>query len=217
MIEDLKVRAFDPEKDFPGALQCWNEGFHHILWPFIEHASSDFHLDLVRVLHRVSQDCIVAEIDGEVHGVLFGAAPLRFGRIFRAMNFLFFHMVPKVIVNGYRFDSLAYKHLFQCLYGCAPWFILHPFRVPISEVTLFTSTKKYRGQGMGRDLMNTFVARVRERGLAGTSVCTDTSLSYRFYEIYGYRRERTFPMKAYKYSISNESFVGLIYYYPVKE
>ena len=80
-----------------------------------------------------------------------------------------------------------------------------------SEITLFTSKRKYRGMGMGRKLMDAYIETVNKNGLKEATVCTDTSLSYHFYESYGFKIIRTFKMRAYKYSIPEESFTGLIY------
>ncbi len=68
---------------------------------------------------------------------------------------------------------------------------------------------------MGRGLMDRLVDLVCTRGYEGIYVWTDTALSYRFYESYGFQLVKSFDMKAYKYSIPNKSFTGLIYYYKI--
>ncbi len=213
MIENLRIRPFNDKKDLPDALKCFNEGFHHILWPFIKHADPSFHLDAIRMFHKMSPDSFVAEIDNEVHGILFGATPFKAWDILKATVFGLFYMFPKILFNSYKFNFLAYKHLIQCIYGFAPWIILQPHQWPTSEINLFTSRRKYRGRGMGRELMDTFFNAVKKNKQPGSLVCTDTALSYQFYEIYGFKVERQFKMKAYKHSIPDQSFKGLIYYY----
>lgn len=217
MINNLKIRPFDPDRDLPDALQCFNEGFHHILWPFIEHASPDFNIDLIKMAYKMSPDSYSAEIDGEVHGILLGAAPFKIKNIIRAMLFSTFRMLPKVLINAYKFDFLAYKHFIQFIYGYAPLVYLHPPKWPMSEITMFTSRNKFRHYGMGRKLMDTFMKTVRDQGMKGASVCTDTALSYQFYESYGFEVIRKFKMKAYKYSIPDKAFTGLIYYFTFKD
>lgn len=212
-LEDVRIRPFDKKKDFPDALICFNEGFHHILWPFIDHADSGFHLDVIRLFFMVSPNSFVAEVDDEVHGLIMGAAPFKSTGIAKALLFLLFVMGPKLLINRYKFNFLAYKHLVQFAYGAAPWLILQPFEWPMSEVNLFTSRRQFRGRGMGRMLMDAFFDVVRKNNQSGAAVCTDTSLSYWFYETYGFKLEKKFKMKAYKYSIPDESFTGLIYHY----
>ena len=211
LLNDIKIRPFDGKKDFENALLCFNEGFRHILWPFIDHAAPDFHMDCIRLFHKMSKTSFVAEIDGEVHGLLLGAAPFKFRDILSAVGFLFFSMVPKVLVNAYQFTPLAYKHLLRCIYGFSFFIFLHPASTAISEITLFTSQKKYRGRGMGRLLMDAYLDAAKKRGAKEATVCTDTALSYHFYESYGFERIREFNMKAYKYSIPKEFFTGIIY------
>ena len=71
------IRAFENTKDMEGAVRCFNEGFDHILWPFIKHAKPSLQEDLVKFFYKMSTDCFVAEVDGEICSIIFGAAPLR--------------------------------------------------------------------------------------------------------------------------------------------
>lgn len=110
---------------------------------------------------------------------------------------------------------LAYKHGFQMVSGYMPYAYLQPPRWPRCEVILFALRNKYRSLGIGKILMDRLVDIVGTRGYEGISVWTDTALSHRFYESYGYKLEKSFVMKAYKYSIPDKSFTGLIYYYKI--
>jgi predicted lactoylglutathione lyase len=65
--------------------------------------------------------------------------------------------------------------------------------------------------------MDRFVNTVNARGYEGTSVSTDTALSYRFYEAYGFKLEKSFAQRAYKYSIPDKSFTALIYYLKISQ
>jgi GNAT superfamily N-acetyltransferase len=165
----------------------------------------------------MSTDCFVAEVDGEIFGIIFGAAPIRAIGLIKAILFYMLRMLPKALINLYGMNWLAYKHFYRLLYGYLPFFILHPNRWPICEVTLFTSRKQYRSRGLGRSLMDRFIEMVKSRGHEGTSVCTDTALSYRFYESYGFESEREFSQKAYKYSIPDKSFKAIICYYKIRK
>jgi GNAT superfamily N-acetyltransferase len=213
---DTNIRPFDPQKDWDAARRCFDEGFEHIMWPSIEHARPSLHTDYLKFFYKMSTDFLVAEVDGEIHGFIFGAAPFRAMGLISAIFFYLVHMVPKAFINGYGMNWLAYKHFFRLFYGYAPLVIYHPFQWPMCEVTLFTSRKTHRGQGLGRRLMDAFVDRVRARGHAGTFVSTDTALSYRFYESYGFKLVSDYAQRAYKYSIPDKSFRELIYFLKVR-
>lgn len=211
MIDGITIRPFDIEKDLDDALLCFNEGFFHILWPFVEHATPQFNRDLIRLMHKVSGKSYAAEIDGRVCGILLGAAPFKMREILLAIVFLNLIFLPKLIVNAYKFEAITYKHFFQLLYGYSFFLFLHPPALKISEITLFTSRNGYRGQGMGRMLMDAYIESVKNKNISVATVCTDTALSYYFYESYGFEVARKFKMRAYKYSIPGEPFTGLIY------
>jgi GNAT superfamily N-acetyltransferase len=211
------IRTFEIKKDMEGAVRCFNEGFEHILWPSIKHAKPSLHEDFIKFFYKMSTDCFVAEVDGEICGIIFGAAPFKIKGILNAILFYLLYVIPKGLVNGYGMNWLAYKHFYQLIYGYLPFFFLHPNRWPTCEVALFTSANKYRSRGLGRSLMDRFVGTVRARSYDGTSVCTDTALSYRFYEVYGFELEKSFIQRSYKYSIPVKSFEALIYYLKIKQ
>ncbi len=210
---DATIRTFDNKKDMPGAVQCFSEGFEHILWPIIRHARPSLQKDLVTFFYKMSTDCYVAEADHRICGIIFGAAPFRLKKLINALIFYLLCVLPKGLINVYGMNRLAYKHFFQLTVGFVPYFFYHPHRWPMCEVTLFTSIKKHRGRGLGRRLMDRFVDTVRSRNHEGTFVCTDTALSYRFYEIYGFEPVKSFKQRSYKYSIPDRSFTSLIYYF----
>ncbi|PKN37204.1 MAG: hypothetical protein CVU62_11415 [Deltaproteobacteria bacterium HGW-Deltaproteobacteria-2] len=212
-----KIRAFDKEKDLESAVLCFNEGFDHILWPSIKHAKPSLHEDFIKFFYKMSTDCYVAEVDGEICGIIFGAAPFKIKDILNALLFYLLYVIPKGLINVYGMNWLAYRHFFQLIYGYLPYFFLHPNRWPMCEIALFTSIKKYRSRGVGRALMDQFVDTVRARGYEGTSVATDTALSYRFYEAYSFELEKSFVQRAYKYSIPDKSFTALIYYLKIRQ
>ena len=87
---DVKIRPFDLENDLNGALICFNEGFRHIIWPFIDHASPEFNLDCIRWFYKMSRTSFVAEVNGVIHGVLLGAAPFNVKDIISMLSFSFF-------------------------------------------------------------------------------------------------------------------------------
>jgi ribosomal protein S18 acetylase RimI-like enzyme len=77
------------------------------------------------------------------------------------------------------------------------------------------SHKEYRG-GIGRALMDAWVAEVRSSDSRNASVGTDSTLSWDFYERYGYCRVKEFDYTAYNYSLPKEKVKGYIYLLDIK-
>ncbi len=195
-----------------GALACFNQGFEHTLWPTIRHASAEAHRDLIRLLAALSTDLYAAEVEGQVHAILFGAAPIRARNLARCGRFIALQLLPRAASNRYRMSPLGRRHFLQVLYGFSPFMFAHPMGPRTCEIMLFASTRKHRSQGLGRKLMDAFVQTVRDRGFKGAFVGTDTALSYRFYENYGFELRSAFKQRAYRYSIPEKSFEARIYY-----
>jgi GNAT superfamily N-acetyltransferase len=214
---EIKIRAINLKEDLIGATRCFNEGFEHTLWPTLRHASPSLHRDLVRFYSLSATDCLAAEVDGEIHAIIFGAAPFRAAGMMKSYLFYTFYILPRALLNLYGMNWLAYKHFFRLFYGFLPILFRRPQRQTNCEVLLFTSTKQHRSRGLGRALMDAFIEKVRERGFAGSYVCTDTALAYRFYEVYGFRLECEFPQKGYKHSIPDRTFDWRIYYLKIRD
>lgn len=224
MAKDItpSIRPFDPDKDIIGAYHCFREGFYHSEWPIIKHAKVDLIMDMVRMLHKMSPQSFVAEIEGEVHGLLLGAPTTRIADFLKCIGFAILHMVPRLLFNRYRMNSLAYKHLLWLVLGWSPLLYLHylhylhPFSRHDGEVNMFATRTVYRGRGMGRKLMDTFIKAVKGKRGKGAYVCTDTASSYHFYEAYGFTKKKEFKLRAFRYSLPGKNHKGLIYYLPLK-
>jgi GNAT superfamily N-acetyltransferase len=209
-LDRYLVRAFQPERDLDGVYKAFVEGFHHILWPMIDHAHRSMVDDLVLTGHRMGVSTFVAEADGEARGVLVGACPseprefMRIVRLFNAYIWYWFFGEGRGKAR-----PLARAHARRMLLGYAPHVYLHPMS-PSTETLLLTSQSDYRG-GIGRAMMDAWVAESRSRGYGRTTVGTDTKLSWDFYERYGFRRVREFKMSAYHYSLPDDDVTGIIY------
>ena len=59
--------------------------------------------------------------------------------------------------------------------------------------------------------MDAWIDIVRARGYEKTTVGTDSTLSWRFYESYGFERVRDFPLKMYYHSLPGVEVRGYIY------
>ena len=130
----------------------------------------------------------------------------------KTIFFFISHMLPRLLINAYKMNILAYKHLIQMLYGFSPFLFLHPMTWPYAEIMMFTSLRACRNRGIGRKLMDAFLNEVKKGGIKNAYVGTDTSLSYYFYDSYGFTKVREFKMKAYGCSLPGETHRGLIYH-----
>ncbi len=211
MNESVVIRDLVPEKDMDGVFNCYAEGFRHIIWPILDHAEKSLHQDILRFFLAGASDGFVAEHEGEVHGVLLGSIPERAGRVLYMLSYGAFRLLPPAAARSHGMDDFARRAFFRLLCGYAPHLLRHPVARGMAEVLLFTSRRALRGRGMGRMLMDAYMARARQRGARVVFVCTDTALSYHFYEAYGFSRVRSFPMTAYRESLPGETHQGLIY------
>ena len=52
-LDRYVVRQFEPERDLDGVYKAFVDGFHHILWPIIDHADRWMVEDLILNAHRM--------------------------------------------------------------------------------------------------------------------------------------------------------------------
>ncbi len=206
MKERYLVRRFRPEGDLEGAYRCFVSGFHHILWPIIDQAEPRMVEDIILAMHGAGDYTVVAEADGEARGILVGCFPYRRNAARKLLAVESF--IARFAARRYEMSDLARRCMWQVLYGYLPFLYLHPFTP--SETLLLTSQREYRG-GIGRAMMGVWIAETKTQGWRHSTVCTDSELSWEFYESYGFRRVREFPLKAYKYSLPQKSPTAYIY------
>ncbi len=206
MRERYLVRRFQPSKDMEGVYDSFVSGFHHILWPIIDQAETRLVEDIILAMHGAGDYTVAAEADGEARGILVGCFPFRrdLARKARALE----SFIARFAAGRYEMSRLARKCLWQVLYGYLPFLWLHPLTP--SETLLLTSQREYRG-GIGRAMMGVWIAETKTAGWRHSTVCTDSELSWDFYERYGFKRLREFPLKAYRYSLPEKSPIGYIY------
>ncbi|MFP4662163.1 MAG: GNAT family N-acetyltransferase [Halanaerobiales bacterium] len=86
--------------------------------------------------------------------------------------------------------KMKYRFLFTC--------ILTMMKVEVicrdfdSEIVLFAVDKKYRGQGIGRSLLNNFLVKSKKHGARHIYLYTDIESNWKFYEYNGFKRFREF-------------------------
>jgi len=206
------IREFRLSSDLDDAYECFVSSFYQIDWPIIDGAAPQLIKDIFLFLHHIGSKTFVAEADGRARGVLVGLLQPRLATAGRALA-ASTRMLFRWIAGRYQLSALAKKHLFQLFLGALPYIYLDPSSE--AETLLLMSHKEYRG-GIGRALMDAWIAEVRSSGANNASVGTDSILSWDFYEKYGYRRVREFNYTAYKHSLPKEKVKGYIYWIDVK-
>ena len=78
------------------------------------------------------------------------------------------------------------------------------------EIVLFMVNSEYRGQGIGKTLMDRFVAVAKDKRVKRISLYTDTFCNWQFYEKYGFTRYSTFKNDLRSF-LRGENVKGFIY------
>jgi len=206
------VRRFDPARDIEAACRCYVSSFHHNSWPVIDHSEPSLVDDLLLATARSSDATFVAELDGEVRGLLSGYFPARAGSLLRSV-LVMGRLEARVLLHRYEMTAFARAAWWRMSKGFFEFFFRAP-RHP-AEVTLLMSEEGYRG-GIGRALMDAWVGEVGRAGYDRTDVNTDSTVSWDFYERYGFKRIRDFPLKMFFYSLPGEDARGYIYTLDIK-
>lgn len=202
------IREFRPTTDLDDAYACYISSFYHTEWPAVDGTDPEFIKDSILFLHYVGSKTLVAEAGKRVRGILVGLVRPRLASAGRALAMIA-RIFYRFITGRYQMNTLAKKHCFQHVRGILPYIYLHPSSSE-AETLLLMSQKEFRG-GIGRVLMDAWIAEVRSKGLQNVTVGTDSALSWDFYERYGYHRVREFNFTAYKYSLPAKKVKGYIY------
>ena len=208
-LDAYRVRPFDPENDMNGAREAFVSGFHHILWPLIDHADGLVD-DIILTFHHMGVSSFVAEAEGEARGILIGGLPFETAHLIQDVR-VGVSFAWRWLAGGRRRCATPFARacLRRVIIGYLPFEYRHPLTTS-SETLLLTSQKEWRG-GIGRVMMDAWVAESRARGYARSTVCTDSQLAWDFYERYGFRRVREFHSSAYYYSLPGEDVTSYIY------
>jgi ribosomal protein S18 acetylase RimI-like enzyme len=208
---EFDIRRFDPEKDLEAAYRCFVSGFYINSWPMIDHAEPRLIKDMILTNARISDATFVAVAGGEARGVLVGYFPARASSLLRGLVFMS-HLQFKVLLRRYRMTPFARAAWWRMARGLLT-VMAHHVRTP-AEILMLNSQKEYRG-GIGRALMDAWVEEVRAHGYSKTTVSTDSTISWDFYERYGFERVRAFPIQSFFYSLPGVDAWGYIYSYDI--
>ncbi len=205
--QDFVIRPFEPEKDLEAAYKCYVSGFYHCLWPLIDHAEKRFTHEIILMSHAISDVSLIAEADGEARGILMGFFPRELKSLLRAaLHSIAFNV--QVLLRKYKMSPFAKAAYWQGIRGDLSN-ILHGTE-SVAEVLLLTSQKDYR-KGIGTALMDAWVEEVRKRGYKKTTLCTDSTVNWRFYEKYGFKRIAEYPLKSFYYALPGVDVTGYRY------
>ncbi|HSW35527.1 MAG TPA: hypothetical protein VLH18_02880, partial [Candidatus Limnocylindrales bacterium] len=188
--------------------ECFVSSFYHNVWPIVDGADPRLIKDTLLMHHYIGSKTLVAEVDGTVRGILVGLCPMDLAALGRSLAAAT-KMLYRLTTGRYRLNPLAKKHLYQSYWSSLAYVYRHPSSR--AETLLLASQKEYRG-GIGRALMDAWLAEVRSSGFPNATVGTDSTVSWDFYERYGYRRVREFDFDGYKYSLPAEKVKGYIYF-----
>ncbi|MFH1313057.1 MAG: GNAT family N-acetyltransferase [Candidatus Eisenbacteria bacterium] len=202
----FEVRRFDPETDLDAAYRCYKSGFYRGMWPLIDHAEPRLLKDFILVAVRISDAAFVAVANGEARGVLTGYFPNVFSQTRAAALMSGFTL--KVALSRYRMRPFARAAWWRMSLGNLSVLIREP--KSFAEITMLNSQEEYRG-GIGRALVDAWVDEVRSRGYTNTTVVTDTTVNWTFYEKYGFERIRDFAVKTFDYALPGEDSRAFVY------
>jgi GNAT superfamily N-acetyltransferase len=206
------VRRFDPARDLDAAYRCYVSGFYVNSWPVIDHAEPRLVEDLILTTVAISDATFVAEVDGEARGVLSGYFPARASSMLRGLVQMA-RLQGGVLLRRYRMTPFARAAWWRMARGYLSFWVRQSRSAP-AEVMMLNSQKEYRG-GIGRALMDAWVAKVRSAGYDRTIVCTDSTISWDFYPRYGFERLKAFPLRSFFYALPGVDVEGYIYEYEI--
>jgi GNAT superfamily N-acetyltransferase len=194
------VRDYAPE-DLARATELVNQA-----WDFDGNIANPMMADLAKDLYvngslAASRHYRVVEEDGDVVGLLFGAAgegPL-YPSVYRG-----FRGTLRTLGKLFRVPDLTLREKLRWLGAMRSHEVarLRAHRRSDAEVTLLAVDAAMRGRGFGRQLMDEYVAVCRSLGKSQVTVETDVHSSFGFYQHYG------FVLAAEFNSPLNERFTG---------
>lgn len=200
------IRKFSATQDIDAVYDCYVSGFHGSMWPLIDQAERRLIEDMM--LSTASNGyTIVAEADGEARAVLIGAFPKEgIWALKEAIKYA--GTVLKVLFRRYEMTRFARSAFWHQVIGDMKY-VVRSLNTD-AEITFLSSQEAYRG-GIGRALVDAWVNEVRSRGYTETTVGTDSTLSWRFYEEYGFCRVKDFSLKGFYKALGDEEVRGYIY------
>jgi ribosomal protein S18 acetylase RimI-like enzyme len=213
------IKPYDPPRHLAGCARTLREAFAHNHWPFWTQASPRLAPDYMRVMAALCDLRLVVEevASGEARGAVMALAPasLRSWRIAAAP---LARLVLQSLLGLYFFRPRAVLHLVRFGLGYLAVFRGRPGFTPHFEIAFLAVQPALAGQGWGRRLMDECLEELGRRNAARVVVLTDSTMSWGFYEQYGFRRILDVSLGgAYRIALDSVDERGFAYELDVQE
>jgi ribosomal protein S18 acetylase RimI-like enzyme len=208
----VELRAFDPSRDLEAARRVVAAAFGHSHWPFFEDADPALTRDFVELLVGYGSHPLVAVTNNEVAGVLLGTHGPGAARLPGAARVVA-RLLRRIATNEYHAGPRARRFLADVVRTWTPVVVrTSPHAGPQGEALLFAVHPERQRMGLGKALMDRFVATAADAGLPRLVLLTDTTMSWQFYEAYGYRRVSALSLgDCYRVSLPQHRATAFLY------
>lgn len=185
------IRPPDFTRDLESLAQAQISAFGHNHWPFWQKGHGRLAGDFVGAMGALGNINYVAEdtATGRVVGFVFAGYPLSGSSIRQAIGpigkLLGFGLIGLPVWKGE-----AFRHAARFLPAMYQLMKVHPSHDPHAEIIEFAVHEEAQGKGVGKLLMNAAVNDLHRRGAKQVVLLTDSTMSWKFYERYGYCRVR---------------------------
>jgi GNAT superfamily N-acetyltransferase len=198
----VEIRPYEPSRDLDGASRVVASAFRESYWPVFDEADPSLARDALRVLATHASHPLVADEGHEVVGVLLGTLGLGRARAIGALGVVATRLLPGLLLDRYGQSRRARELVGDVVRAWTPVVLrATPHVGAQGEVLLFAVQAARHGQGIGRALMDRFVATARGAGVPRIVLLTDTTMSWQFYPACGFRRIWAAPLgDAYRVS-----------------
>jgi ribosomal protein S18 acetylase RimI-like enzyme len=211
IASSLRVTEYRSAQHHDGCTDVLRAAFMHNHWPFFTRTTPRFARDAVALFVAIANVNLVLEDErGTARGFLCCASPLRWSVLLRALP-MFTKMFVFSCVGLYPGDQESWKH-FVALRRFLPLIRAHRLDPPHHEVIMLALSPSLRGRGWGSRLMNEAVVRAHASGGKRMHAMTDSTMSFSFYQHYGYERRATVELfDLYALAMGRHSEQGFVY------
>ncbi|HEX7480417.1 MAG TPA: GNAT family N-acetyltransferase [Polyangiales bacterium] len=208
-----RLRTPDLSKDTDACARVQVSAFGHNHWPFWQKGHHRLATDFVRVMGMLGDLNFVAEDadTGRIVGLLFAGYPMDGKAVRRALSsivkLLWFGFVGLWVWKGETF-----RHGIRFLRAIYRLAKVHPSYEPHAEIIEFAVHEEAQRKGVGKLLMDAAVRELHRRGAKQVVLMTDSTMSWTFYERYGFARVRDVDFGAtYEIATGSSSEHGYSY------
>ena len=212
------IVPYDKAKHSVDIAETLASSFSHDHWPFWQHTSFRFTQDVSNLLTKLcGLNYVVEEKNtGKAYGQILCMAPASFRLTLNALPTMLKMFVVGVL-GLYFFRKTAWKHAYS-LRHYYDFLKQHPKNKPHYEIFLFAVHKDLQGMGLGRQLMDKAIIEMHKRKAEKVVLLTDSTMSWRFYEKYNFKRITDMSIgAAYKVAMNSDQEYAYVYELDVNE